>query len=71
MQISLSHQEKSRLGSRHKKSRDKRECDRIKAILLSDEGCSPFLISQALRKHQTNIIRHLNDYEENVKKHIN
>lgn len=45
MQISLSHQEKSRLESRHKKSRDKRECDRIKAILLSDEGWSPFLIS--------------------------
>jgi len=65
MQISLSHQEKSRLESRHKKSRDKRECDRIKAILLSDEGWSPFLISQALRKHQTSIIRHLHDYEEN------
>jgi transposase len=62
MQISLTYQEKSTLESRHKKCSDKRECDRIKAILLSDEGWSSAMISQALRKHQTSIIRHLNDY---------
>ena len=38
MQVSLTYQEKSALESRHKKCSDKRECDRIKAILLSDEG---------------------------------
>ena len=62
MQISLTFQEKLALESRHKKCSDKRECDRIKAILLSDEGWSSTMISQALRKHQTSIIRHLNDY---------
>ena len=53
MQISLTYQEKLALGSRHKKCSDKRECDRIKAILLSDEGWSSAMISQALRKHPT------------------
>jgi transposase len=67
MQISLTYQEKSALESRHKKCSDKRECDRIKAILLSDEGWSTMMISQALRKHQTSIIRHLNDYASHQK----
>ncbi|MCP4992005.1 MAG: IS630 family transposase [Colwellia sp.] len=62
MQISLSYQQKNILESRHKMSRDKRECDRIKAVLLSAEGWSEELISQALRKHKTSITRHLNDY---------
>ena len=48
MQISLTYQEKLALESRHKKCSDKRECDRIKAILLSDEGWSTMMISQAL-----------------------
>ena len=67
MQISLTYQEKSALESRHKKCSDKRECDRIKAILLADEGWSTTMISQALRKHQTSIIRHLNDYASHQK----
>lgn len=67
MQISLTYQEKLALESRHKKCSDKRECDRIKAILLSDEGWSTTMISQALRKHQTSIIRHLNDYASHQK----
>ena len=67
MQISLTYQEKLVLESRHKKCSDRRECDRIKAILLSDEGWSSAMISQALRKHQTSIIRHLNDYASHQK----
>ena len=67
MQISLTYQEKLALESRHKKCSDKRECDRIKAILLADEGWSTIVISQALRKHQTSIIRHLNDYVSHQK----
>ena len=67
MQISLTYQEKLALESRHKKCSDKRECDRIKAILLSDEGWSATMISQALRKHQTSILRHLNDYASHQK----
>jgi transposase len=67
MNISLTHQEKLALERRHQKCSDKRECDRIKAILLSAEGWSTAMISQALRKHQTSIIRHLNDYTINHK----
>ena len=62
MKISLTHQEKSVLERRHQKCSDKRECDRIKAVLLSAEGWTVVMISQALRKHQTSIARHLNDY---------
>ena len=38
MKITLSHLEKLELESRHKICRDKRGCDRIKAILLSAIG---------------------------------
>ena len=67
MQISLTYQEKLALESRHKKCSDKRECDRIKAILLSDGGWSSEMISQSLRKHQTSIIRHLHEYSKHQK----
>ena len=55
------------LRTRHKKSRDKRECDRIKAILLFAEDWSIDKISQALLKHPSSIIRHLNDYTSSKK----
>ncbi len=65
--ITLTKKEKSALELRHKKCRDKRECDRIKAILLSDEGWSSILIAQALRKHEASIVRHLNDFSQKTK----
>jgi hypothetical protein len=40
MQIPLTFQETTALGSRHKKYSGKSECDRIKVILLFDEGWS-------------------------------
>ena len=67
MNISLTYKEKSALERRHQKCSDKRECDRIKAVLLSAEGWSSAMISQALRKHQTSIVRHLNDYANSKK----
>lgn len=60
--IHLTQKQKSQLESRHKQSRDKRECDRIKAVLLCDEGWSSSMIAQALRKHEASIVRHLNDF---------
>jgi hypothetical protein len=36
----LSDEQRSQLRLQHKKERDKRVCDRIKAVLLSDEGWS-------------------------------
>ena len=60
--IQLTQKEKEKLEARHKKSRDKRECDRIKAVLLCHEGWSSMMIAQALRKHEASIVRHLNDF---------
>jgi len=60
--ITLTTEEKQKLEARHKKCRDKRECDRIKAVLLSDEGWSLLMIAQALRIHETSIKRHLEDF---------
>jgi hypothetical protein len=34
----LSSQERDNLKIQHRKERDKRVCDRIKAVLLSDDG---------------------------------
>ena len=59
--ITLTKEQKSALERRHKKCRDKRECDRIKAVLLFSEDWTPAQIAQALRKHEARIVRHLND----------
>lgn len=40
--------ERSDLIKRHKKVRDKRECDRIKAVLASDDGYSYSEIAKLL-----------------------
>lgn len=38
MQQALTKEERLKLTLQHKKERDKRVCDRIKAVLLYDEG---------------------------------
>ena len=43
-------EQKTALEARHTKARDKRECDRIKAVLLRSEGWPVAKIAQALRK---------------------
>ena len=60
--IILTPEQKSALESRHKKVRDARECDRIKAVLLNSEGWSIKSIAQALRLSEHSISRHLDDY---------
>jgi len=44
----LTEQERSQLKLQHKQERDKRVCDRIKAILLYDDGWSPQQIAKVL-----------------------
>jgi len=61
-QITLSPELKAALELRHSKVRDGNERDRIKAVLLCSEGWSSAMISQALRKHEGTIQRHLHDY---------
>lgn len=67
MKIILNSTDKKALELRHSKTRDVRESDRIKAVLLSSEGWSVSQISQALRKHETTILRHLTDFQKTQK----
>ena len=62
--IRLSEEEKERLELEHKLLINGKERDRIKAVLLRSEGWTVPMISQALRRHESTIIRHLNDYRE-------
>lgn len=60
--ISLTPEQKADLEALHDTSRDKRVCDRIKAVLLRSEGWSTPMIAQALRLHETTIVRHIDDF---------
>ena len=66
-EIVLTQEQKNGLERLHANTRDKRVCDRIKAVLLRSEGWSTQMIAQALRLHETTIIRHLDDFLENNK----
>ena len=59
--------EKQILEKLHKQTKDGKERDRIKAILLSSEGWKLKQIAQALRIHEATISQHINDYIESTK----
>jgi len=61
-EIRLTPEQKVDLEALHDASRDKRVCDRIKAVLLCSEGWSTKMIAQALRLHESSIIRHIDDF---------
>lgn len=61
-QVSLSYQQKSILESRHKRTKNGKERDRIKAVLLRSEGWTIEQIAQALRIHESSITRHIENY---------
>ena len=60
--LQLTAEQTRELELRHKGAHDSRESDRIKAVLLCSEGWSTAMIAQALRKHESSILRHLEDY---------
>ena len=62
MHIKLTTDQKAELETRHRVERDKQVCDRIKAVLLRDEGWSIGRIAQALRLHNDTISRYIQDY---------
>ncbi len=62
MKIFITDEQKAELEHFHHTCRDKRECDRIKAILLASEGWSSVMIAQALRLHETTVNCHISDY---------
>lgn len=64
MIIELSNTEKEQLEIQHKKERDRRVADRIKAVLLNTEGWSQKQIAQALRIRYETVQDHLNDYQK-------
>ena len=65
--MELTSQEKTSLEEQHRKTRDGRIRDRIKAVLLSSEGWSMAQISQALRIHLETVRTHLQEYAASKK----
>jgi len=60
--INLTTEQKADLEALHDVSSDGRVRDRIKAVLLRSEGWSTAMIAQALRLHETSIVRHIDDF---------
>lgn len=63
----LTHQERIELKVQHKRERDKRICDRIKAILLYDNGWTYTQIAEALLLSDDAIRQHVNEYNDSRK----
>ncbi len=62
MKITLTHQPKLQLEQMYDSTRDGRERDRIKVVLLASEGWSQTIIAQTLRINESTVARHLSDY---------
>lgn len=63
----LSPQEEQELRALHRKERDRRVCDRIKAILLSNQGWTYLMIAQALMIDDQTVSQHVSEYKESRK----
>ena len=59
----LTDEERFDLRAQHKKERDKRICDRIKALLLHDKGWSPQQIAEALLISDEAVRNHIEEYK--------
>jgi len=57
--FTLTSEEKAVLELQHLQCKEKKDSDRLKAVLLRSEGWTVPKISQALRVHQATIIRHI------------
>jgi hypothetical protein len=55
MKVTLTTQQKQELDRQHGTTRDGRVRDRIKAVLLTSEGWSTVMLSQALRINETTV----------------
>ena len=63
----LTDEERVQLKTQHKRERDRRICDRIKAILLYDKGWSIPAIAEALLLSEDAIREHIAEYKESKK----
>ena len=65
-------EERASLKGQHRRERDKRICDRIKAVLLSDDGWTQPMIAKALLLDDQTVGNYIKDYRESGKlKHEN
>jgi transposase len=64
MKITLPPEEKQELEILHSQEKNRRKADRIKSVLLRDEGWSLTKIAQALRIHTDTVSRYIADYLE-------
>ena len=62
MERKLTPQQRERLLKSHRKERDKRVCDRIKAVLAYDDGYSYSEIARILLLDDETIRRHIDEY---------
>ncbi len=62
MKIALTSETRLKLLKQHKQEKLSKSCDRIKAVLLSDDGLSCTEIGKVLFLHEDSITRHLKDY---------
>ncbi len=67
MKIILTNHQRHELLNRHRKERDKRLCDRIKAVLAYDDGYSYSEIAKILLLDDETIRRHVEEYLKNKK----
>ena len=65
--IFLSDAERAQLRAQHKRERDKRICDRIKAVLLYDKGWSVPAIAEALLISEDATREHIAEYRASKK----
>ncbi len=63
----LNDNERDQLKAQHKKERDKRICDRIKAVLLYDKGWAIPAIAEALLLSEDAIHEHILEYKQSKK----
>jgi len=63
----LDDHEREQLKAQHRRERDKRICDRIKAILLYDKGWSILTIAEALFLSEDAIREHISEYQSSKK----
>lgn len=63
----LCNEEREELIAQHKKERDKKICDRIKAVLLSDKGWTLMQIAEALLLSDDAVRRHIKEYQQSRK----
>jgi DNA-binding NarL/FixJ family response regulator len=67
MEKFLTGHDRALLRTNHKYERDKRVADRMKTVLLLDQGWTVQKIAEALMIDEDTVNRHLHEYQENGK----